>query len=83
MRKELIEAEEAHICYMADFYKSAISNQIGDKLGNNSTVEQKLDAIIEYMQTHQSVSVSEIASILSIKTSRTRDYLRMLVERRK
>ena len=61
--------------------KSAINDRIGGKMADNSTVEQKLDIIIEYMQTHQSVSVSEVAGILSIKTSRTRDYLRMLVER--
>lgn len=61
--------------------KSAINDQIGDKSGDNSTIEQKLDAIIEYMQMHHSVSVSEMADVLSIKASRTRDYLRMLVER--
>ena len=61
--------------------KSAISNQIGDKSGDNSTIEQKLDTIIEYMQMHQNVTVSEMADVWSIKASRTRDYLRMLVER--
>lgn len=61
--------------------KSAINDRIGGKMADNSTVEQKLDVIIEYMQTHQSVSVSEMADVLSIKASRTRDYLRMLVER--
>ncbi len=61
--------------------KSATNDRFGDKLGDNSTVEQKLDAIIEYMQTHQNVKVSEMADVLSTKASRTRDYLRMLVER--
>ena len=61
--------------------KSATSSQIGDKSGDNSTIEQKLDTIIEYMQMHQNVTVSEMADVLSIKASRTRDYLRMLVER--
>ena len=61
--------------------KSVINDQIGDKSGDNSTVEQKLGIIIEYMQMHQNVTVSEMADVLSIKASRTRDYLRMLVER--
>lgn len=61
--------------------KSATSSPIGDKSGDNSTVGQKLDTIIEYRQMHQNVTVSEMADVLSIKASRTRDYLRMLVER--
>ena len=61
--------------------KSAIKGQIGDKTEENIAVEQKFSAIIEYMQNHSSVTVSEIAAVLSIKASRTRDYLRLLVER--
>ena len=61
--------------------KSAINNEGGDKSEENYTVEQKLSTIIEYMQTHQSVTATEIAAVLSIKASRTRDYLRLLVER--
>ena len=61
--------------------KSAINGRIGDKSEGNFTVEQKLSAIIEYMQNHPSVSAAEIAEVLSIKASRTRDYMRILVER--
>ena len=61
--------------------KSAINGRVGDKSEENITVEQKLSAIIEYMQTHQSVTAKEIAEVLSIKASRTRDYLRLLGER--
>ena len=61
--------------------KSAINSHVGDKSEANITVEQKLSAIIEYMQNHPSVSAIEIAEVLSIKASRTRDYLRLLVVR--
>ena len=61
--------------------KSAINDSVGDKSVENSTTEQKLCTIIEYMQKHQNVTVSEIADLLSIKASRSRDYLRMLVDR--
>ena len=61
--------------------KSAINGQISDKTEENVIFEQKLSAIIEYMQNHPSVTVSEMAEVLSIKASRTRDYLRLLVER--
>ena len=61
--------------------KSATNGRIGDKSEENITVEQKLSAIIEYMQTHQPVTAMEIAEVLSIKASRTRDYLRLLVVR--
>lgn len=69
--------------------KSAINDKIGDKSANkgdgygkeSSSVEQKLCTIIEYMQTHRVVTVAEIAQLLSIKSSRSRDYLRMLVDR--
>lgn len=61
--------------------KSAIKGRVGDKSEENFTVEQKLSAIIEYMQNHPSVSAAEIAEVLSIKASRTRDYLRLLVKR--
>lgn len=60
---------------------SAINSLIGDKIEENITVEQKLSAIIEYMQNHPSVTVSEMVEVLSIKASRTRDYLRLLVDR--
>lgn len=33
------------------------------------------------MQTHQNATVANIAQLLSIKSSRSRDYLRMLVDR--
>lgn len=61
--------------------KSATNTQFGDKIVDSTGVEQKLDAIIEYMQNHPIVMVAEIADLLSIKPSRTRDYLRMLVDR--
>lgn len=61
--------------------KSAINNKAGDKSVENTTTDQKLSAIIEYLQKHQNVTVSEIADLLSIKSSRSRDYLRMLVDR--
>ena len=69
--------------------KSAINSIIGDKSaikgGNSdkesSSVEQKLCMIIEYMQTHQNVTVADITQLLAIKSSRSRDYLRMLVDR--
>jgi predicted HTH transcriptional regulator len=47
----------------------------------SSSVEQKLCIIIEYMQTHRIVTVADIAQLLSIKSSRSRDYLRILVDR--
>ncbi|MBR1807886.1 MAG: hypothetical protein IJ776_00655 [Paludibacteraceae bacterium] len=81
----LVYANKSHRRQIGDKYqvgdKSAINDQIGDKSAENTTVEQKLDIIIEYMQTHSIVTVTEMADVLSIKTSRTRDYLRMLVER--
>lgn len=33
------------------------------------------------MQTHKIVTVADIAQLLSIKSSRSRDYLRILVDR--
>jgi predicted HTH transcriptional regulator len=59
--------------------KSAIKGGGSDK--ESSSVEQKLCVIIEYMQTHQNVTVADITQLLSIKSSRSRDYLRMLVDR--
>ena len=69
--------------------KSAIKGEIGDKSvikcdscnKESSSVEQKLCLIIEYMQTHKIVTVADIAQLLSIKSSRSRDYLRILVDR--
>ena len=69
--------------------KSAIKGGIGDKSAikcgrcnkESSSVEQKLCIIIEYMQTHKIVTVADITQLLSIKSSRSRDYLRMLVGR--
>lgn len=69
--------------------KSAIKGEVGDKSvikcdscnKESSSVEQKLCLIIEYMQTHKIVTVADIAQLLSIKSSRSRDYLRILVDR--
>ena len=69
--------------------KSAINSRIANKTAikgggsakESSSVEQKLCMIIEYMQTHRNATVANIAQLLSIKSSRSREYLRMLVDR--
>lgn len=55
--------------------KSAINSQIGDK----SAINEK-DKIVAYLQNHPCSKSQDIAELLGLKISRTKDYLGELVE---
>jgi ATP-dependent DNA helicase RecG len=65
--------------------KPATTTQIGDKsainasIGDKSAITEK-EQIIAYLRLHPNAKSSEIASLLGLKTSRTKDYLSELVE---
>ena len=65
--------------------KSVINQNIGDKSAIKLDVGDKnpKNQILEYLKTHESVKASELMAILSLKSSRTRDYLSELVKEEK
>ena len=60
--------------------KSAInSNSIGDKIPRDFD-QSKCIAIIEYAKSHAEFRSQEVAVLLGLQSSRTRDYLNALVD---
>ena len=65
--------------------KSAINSKIGDKSAINSKIGDKSainfkEKIVEYLAEHEEARSREIADVIGLKISRTKDYITELVE---
>ena len=67
--------------------KSAIKSKIGDKsaikskIGDKSAINRE-QVICEYISAHGAVSTRELCSLLNIKSSRMRDILKNLIDKK-
>ena len=65
--------------------KTAINSRIGDKSATNSKIGDKSainfkEKIVEYLAEHEEARSREIADVIGLKISRTKDYITELVE---
>ena len=57
-----------------------LTEKIGDKSAINSKIGDKKQAIINYIKKKGFAKTAEISDLLKLSTSRTRDYLKELVD---
>lgn len=56
------------------------SNGIGDKSATNPEIGDKKEQILAFISSHGEVKADDVAKHIGLGASRTRDYLKQLVE---